>query len=213
MKKTSKYSAEDKKITEDLYHYFLQSNQDDGWGDKDKYGNFAKLITLTSYTKSSLEGSTVLDVGCGTGDFSEYLRERNISDYTGLDLVELSIQLAQMKYPSEKFIIGDFLTTSFPSRFDYVFCSGTLAAILDTNNYTMMEAFITKMWKLCSKGVALNFLIQRTPRDHDDTLFLYDVEKVLSLTKKAVPDAKISHELHRAGDHDEFLQAHLFLYR
>jgi hypothetical protein len=68
------------------------------------------------------------------------------------------------------------------------------------------------MWKLCSKGAAINFLIKRTPHDTDDTLFLYDLEKVLSLAKEVAPKAKISHEIHRAGDHDEFLQAHLFLY-
>ncbi len=47
---------------------------------------------------SELNNSTVLDYGCGTGDFYRFLKRRNISvRYTGVDINENFISLAKKK--------------------------------------------------------------------------------------------------------------------
>ncbi len=205
------YSQKDRKITEDLYQYFLQHGEDDGWGEKDKYGNFQELIKIENYSKHPLKGSSILDVGCGTGDFSAFLRGYEVKSYLGVDIVKLSIQLAKLKYPKEKFKTGDFLRLNFTEKFDFIFFSGTLAATLLSDNYSVMSSFITKMWKLSRHGVAFNCLIKRSPTDSDDLLFLYDLEHVLSICKNLTSEKKINYTLNRAGDNLEFLQAHFFL--
>lgn len=206
------YSQKDKKITEDLYHFFTQYGEDDGWGERDKYGNFQYLIKLADYAHHPLKGSSVLDVGCGTGDMAGFLRGHGIDEYLGVDIVNLSIQLAKLKYPKEKFRKGDFLRLKLSSKYDYVFSSGTMSAVLATDNYSIMESFIQKMWNTATIGVAFNFLIKRDKHDDDDTLFLYDLDHVLSLCKKVTPSAKVDYEINRAGDRLEFLQAHVYLY-
>ncbi|MDQ5901000.1 MAG: hypothetical protein QG600_578 [Patescibacteria group bacterium] len=211
MNSKTKYSPSDEKINSDFYGYFLNIHEDDGWGDDDKYGNFAYLAKLSEYTHTPFENASVLDVGCGTGDLSAYLRELGLKSYTGIDLFPLSAKLAQLKFPHETFLIGDFLTTNFEEKFDFVFFSGTLAAILESDNYTIMEAFIDKMWSLCIRGVALNFLTRKSAQEKDDMLFLYDLDRVLEIVHKVAPTAKIEHILNRAGDKKEFLQTHLYL--
>lgn len=208
-----RYSSQDKKITEDLYHYFLQHGEDDGWGEKDKYGNFQLLTKISEFTKQPIEGSSILDVGCGTGDFVAFLRGHTIEDYLGVDIVKLSIQLAKLKYPKEKFRSGDFLKLKIDKQYDFVFSSGAMSAILKTDNYALMESFIIKMWEHARLGVAFNFLVKRFSQEDDDTLFLYDIDQVRALCKKNVPQAHCEYTLNRAGDNLEFLQAHVYLYR
>lgn len=211
MKNKAQYSSKDEAINADFYGYFLRANEDDGWGAQDKYGNFDLLLKLCDFTQFPLNEASVLDVGSGTGDFSSYLHDRSVKKYTGIELFPLSAQLAQLKFPEETFIIDDFLKYEFKEKFDFVFCSGALAAILDTDNYQMMESFLEKMWDLCTKGIAINFLTKRDEHDTDDMLFLYDLEKVLTIVREKTSNGKFEYILNRAGDQKEFLQAHLYL--
>ncbi|CAN5166225.1 hypothetical protein BH09PAT1_BH09PAT1_5240 [soil metagenome] len=208
-----KYSDKDKQINDQFYGYFLHHNQDDGWGDKDKYGNFRLLTDIVNFSNQPLSGTTILDVGCGTGDLYNYLIQRGIKDYLGLDIYHMSVEYAQMKYPEGRFQISDFLLFQTDQTFDYVFSSGALAAVLETNNYEMMAAFIKKMWSLCSIGVAFNFLTREYPQDKDNELFLYDLDEVLSLCKENAPQAHIEHVQNHAGDDQDFLQTHIYLLR
>lgn len=205
------YSHKDRGITEELYEYFLKHGEEDGWGERDKYGNFQNLIKIVDFTNFPLKGASVLDVGCGTGDMAGFLRGFEIGEYLGIDIVELSIKFAQLKYPKEKFKKADFLRAKINKTYDYIFSSGTMAAVLSTDNYVILETFVKKMWRHTRHGIAFNFLTKRTKDDSDDTLFLYDLEKVLEICKRTVPDARIEYLLNRAGDDLEFLQTHIYL--
>ena len=71
-------------------------------------------------------GSNLLDLGCGNGRVIDILKSTGVN-YTGLDISEELIKLAQEKYPKEKFIVGDLLGTPFgDSEFDYVLSLATL---------------------------------------------------------------------------------------
>jgi 2-polyprenyl-3-methyl-5-hydroxy-6-metoxy-1,4-benzoquinol methylase len=206
-----KYSTKDKEINDRFYGYFLRHNQDDGWGDNDKYGNFKLLTDIVNYSGKPLKGTSVLDVGCGTGDLYNYLIQRGVKDYQGIDIYHMSVEYAQMKYPEGNFITSDFLAFETEQSFDYVFSSGALAAVLETNNYEMMAAFIEKMWNLCNVGVAFNFLTREYPKEKDNELFLYDLDEVLKLCKQNAPDARIEYQQNHAGDDADFLQTHIYL--
>lgn len=208
---TKVYSKKDRTITEELYDYFLKHGEDDGWGERDKYGNFQSLIKIVDFAYFPLKDASILDVGCGTGDMAGFLRGFDIGEYSGIDIVELSIKFAQLKYPKENFKKADFLRAKIDSTYDYIFSSGTLAAVLSTDNYVMLEAFIEKMWRHTRHGVAFNFLTKGSENEIDDTLFLYDLDRVLSICKKAAPKTRVEYILNRAGDTLEFLQTHVYL--
>ncbi|MEI7690528.1 MAG: methyltransferase domain-containing protein [bacterium] len=72
------------------------------------------------------KGSKILDLGCGNGRVIEILEKFNIS-YTGLDISENLIKLAQKKYPDKNFIVSDLLKTPLSDdEFDYVLSIATL---------------------------------------------------------------------------------------
>ena len=206
-----KYSDKDKTINDQFYGYFLRHNQDDGWGDNDKYGNFKLLTDIIDYTHKPLKNTSVLDVGCGTGDLYNFLRQRGVKRYLGIDIYHMSVEYAHMKYPQGKFITSDFLEYEFKESFDYIFCSGALAAILETNNYYLMTAFIHKMWSLTTVGLSFNFLTREYEKEKDDELFLYDRDEVLKLCKESAPSATLKYVQNRAGDDHDFLQTHIYL--
>jgi SAM-dependent methyltransferase len=212
MRTKKAYSREDISITEALYTYCLEENLADGWAESDKYDNFQKLIEIADRTRHPLKGASVLDVGCGTGDLVSFLQEHGIGEYLGIDIVKASIDIAYQKHPRQVFDRADFLKIELEHKYDFVFASGTLAAILDTDNYAVMEAFIEKMWASARVGVAFNFLTPKYEGQTDDTLFLYDLDRVLASCGKVASGAKIEHHLNHAGYDSKFLQAHVYLY-
>lgn len=206
-----KYSPKDIQINDSFYGYFLRHNQDDGWDDKDKYDNFEFLTKIVNYSKNPLANKSVLDVGSGTGDLSSFLNKRGVIDYTGIELYTMSAEYARMKYPEDTFITGDFLTYNFQRTFDYVVFSGALAAVLETDNYKMMRAFIKKMWDLATIGIAFNFITRETHQEKDEELFLYDLDEVLRICKEVAPDSTVNYLQNHAGENQEFLQTHIYL--
>ena len=104
-------------------------------------------------------GDSVLDVGCGFGDLSDYFRRHKIEvDYTGVDLSPDLIQKGQAIYPEAKLFSGDiFDLNPEPASFDYVILSGALnEAMNDDGEYA--QSVIKQMYQTCRKAVAFNLL-------------------------------------------------------
>ena len=113
-------------------------------------------------------GNSLLDIGCGFGDFSEYLMQKNISvDYTGIDISKDLLEVGQQNYPQIKLIEADlFDFNPKPQSYDYVMLSGTLnrkfmgnqgAESATDYSYTV----IRRMFKTCKQGIAFNLLDAR----------------------------------------------------
>jgi ubiquinone/menaquinone biosynthesis C-methylase UbiE len=210
MKKITSYTQQDKINNHRIYSLFLQMGMDDGWSQQDKWENFAVFMQLIYLIQSSLVNSTVLDVGCGTGDFVRFLSDKDIRGYMGIDIFEPAIEKAKERFPHNTFIAGDFLTLQMRETFDFVYCSGTLTTKLDTNNYTLLPHWISKMWQVAKKGVVFNFLI----KDYtgSDILFLYNPQRVLKICKIYIPQAHIITLTTDAGSGDGSQEMHVLLY-
>lgn len=67
------------------------------------------------------ENSSILEVGCGTGEFAKDLIQKNLTNYLGIDISEQSIEIAKSKvnHPSFRFISSDFLDVEVNTKFDY----------------------------------------------------------------------------------------------
>ena len=107
-------------------------------------------------------GDSVLDIGCGFGDFNAYLKrtKRSIS-YTGIDLSQELIEEGRKHYPDAHLVVGDlFDFNPDQDSFDYVTLSGTLNRKFDgASQYTY--AVISRMFDTCRKGIAFNLLDAR----------------------------------------------------
>lgn len=105
-----------------------------------------------------LDGCSLLDVGCGFGDFYGYLLNRGYSvRYTGIDINPRLVEIGRAKYPDAHFIVGDFEDIRFFGRFDWVFASGIFNLRIN-NNKTFIESSLKRMHHLCSRGFYADFL-------------------------------------------------------
>src|SRR3990167_7130074 len=68
--------------------------------------------------KSRLEGTTVLDLCCGSGRFTNLFDPRG---YLGIDVSKINIEGAKAASPLHKFIRADIVKWDTKRRFDNVF--------------------------------------------------------------------------------------------
>ncbi len=205
-KKLSEEDVAENKRLYDLYHNSFQ--MEDGWYPGNKEKNFAYLVKIAQLTNVSLSGTSCLDVGCGTGDFSLFLRERGVTGYLGLDIYEPSLKKARKKYPHESFLLGDFLAFPITTSFTYVFCSGALTVRMKSmDNYDYLSSFVAKMCQIASVGVAFNILTDDEPIKTPQ-LFFYSEEKVVEMCKSIAPFAQVISE-----KTPNVHQSHIYLYQ
>ncbi len=206
IKLTNAEIAHNKKLYDE---YHIAYHMDDGWDTGNKESNFIDMAEIAIYTGIPLSGTKCLDVGCGTGDLSLFLRKRGVKDYLGIDIYEPSIKKAEKKYPDETFLFKDFLAAPIRRKFDYAFCSGGVTIKLpDTNNYEFLRATIEKMWRLTSIGIVFNILTDDDD-DPDDDLFFYSADTVKKICREIVgEEAKIIMEKTPG-----IFQMHFYLYR
>ena len=113
-------------------------------------------------------GDSVLDVGCGFGDFKDWMKGqgRDIS-YTGVDLSPDLIHVAREKYPETALFCGELGDFDYASAsFDWVVLSGALNEQLHDDG-VYARRMIASMFNLCRKGVAFNLLDARHLNAHD----------------------------------------------
>lgn len=206
MSKT-KITKKDKEINDNLYKEYEKLKMEDGWNEGDKDINYRKLVKITKLTNSSFFNSSALDVGCGTGDLSAYLRNKNIEDYLGIDIYKPAIERARVKYPKETFILGDILKDEIiDKKFDFVFCSGALTTNLKTDNYLFLRAMIQKMWSHTKTGLVFNMLTD-DDKEPDPDLFFYNIDKVIKICRSIAPRAQIVIE-----KNPFFFQTHVYMF-
>jgi len=202
-----KLSESDKQRNDTLYDIFRNVINLDAWSEGQKEQNYQKLAKIVEYAGLPLDETSCLDVGCGTGDLSDFLRQRNVKDYLGIDIYEPSLDQARIKY-NERFENLDILGWETDEKFDYAFSSGALSTRLDSDNNVFLEKMVKRMWDLTTVGVSFNFLTDEEP-DTVPEIFFYSVDKVMAICKGIVgSNGKVSLEI----DPDRY-EAHVYLYR
>ncbi len=63
--------------------------------------------------------SSILEIGCGSGQFAHLLAEHGVTRYTGFDMSSQAVSLARQRLPHFAFHVADALTTALLSDADY----------------------------------------------------------------------------------------------
>ena len=91
-------------------------------------------VAATAVQKTGLERPSLLDIGCGSGYYSEifdFLLKGTV-DYTGIDYSEAMVTLARCRYPQGRFQQADATALPFADNsFDIVFNAASLMHIPD----------------------------------------------------------------------------------
>ena len=68
-----------------------------------------------------LQGNSILDFGCGKGDFYGFIGQKGIeAEYTGIDINKRLIEVAAGNYPEGKFLALDIDSEELTETFDYI---------------------------------------------------------------------------------------------
>lgn len=172
-----------------LENHGLYSSQSVGWTDYLQVFLFDRMLQILSSVDPGRR-YTLLDVGCGLGDFLPHLRGAGYGNitYTGVDIVAAMISSARKKYPGFDFRRSDFFLDDFSGSYDFVICSGALNIIVGKtpgDHYAYVKEFIRKMYRLSNVACAFN-LLALSGKEYfpDDSRFFYvDQEDVASFCR------------------------------
>jgi len=140
-------------------------------GQTQRYENLLKMA-------GDLTGKTLLDFGCGKGDFYGFIREKNIAvPYCGIDINKNLVSLAMSKYPEAEFIALDIEEEKLQRNFDLVFVCGVfnlrVAGIEET-----MKNIVKRLFGLCTEALHVNLLSYYIPQRNIE-LFYVKPEELL----------------------------------
>jgi len=151
-----------------------------GW---DKGRQFLRFHQLTSHW--NLNGASILDVGCGFGDFVAYLRARNTEafTYTGIDLVEEFIEEGSRRFGADNvsFVRSPLEDYAPPAAFDYVIASGTFnSRVAGVDGYEHIRQSLARMFALSRVAVSADFISDKVEYAHEHN-FNSAPETILSM--------------------------------
>lgn len=139
------------------------------------------------------DGKSVLDVGCGFGDFADYLQGHGRRcRYVGVDINPTLLEVARRRHPELRFEERDLLAQPLDERFDYVVESGVFNHRL-SDNETFAQRMLAAMYATCRLGVAANLMSDRVDY-RDDDLYYFHPEAYLHYGSGLSPYVTIRHD-------------------
>ena len=195
---------------DEVYNLLSGIDNPNGWEEGHQEDNFDRLVGFWETAGVSIQGASCIDVGCGTGEFSEYWRKMGGGQYYGIDIYSPSIENARVAHTSDRFEERDLLTDKprEGEEYDFAFCSGAFSVKQRSrDNYEFLQQMLTQIIQMSKQGVAFNFLTDESP-DPIDLLHYYSPEKVVELCQEIAP----AFDVHMQHDKDRH-QAEVFLLR
>jgi SAM-dependent methyltransferase len=135
------------------------------------------------------DSNIILDFGCGTGMFYNFLNKENLNiDYIGIDISKPLIQVAKEKYKNINFYEIDILKnkSNFNFSYDYAICNGVFTEKLNLTNddmFLFLKEIITILFEKSRKGIAFNIMSNIVDFKRDD-LFYLDFNSLLSFVSE-----------------------------
>ena len=86
----------------------------------------------------TIEKSDILEIGCGTGYFTNFCEQKKANSYTGVDITEVSVQSLAKRFPSYHFVQADVGDENFNlgKQFDNILIADVLYHIVDDKRFT-----------------------------------------------------------------------------
>jgi hypothetical protein len=149
-----------------------------GTNQNDKETQHLRFEMITGHLLDRHTQNTLEDIGCGICDLYGYLRGKNVTfTYSGTEIVSEMIELAKKKYPGITIKNRDILSDDIPDKYDFVVLSGMLNIPGNVERKEWRSfcfSFIKKMYGMCRKAIAFNFLTTHTTTPRDPALFYLD---------------------------------------
>lgn len=180
-------------VTTNIYDHYAMLTEEYGdapeansWDRSAQVFRWKELLRLSDFVGNVREGDSLLDFGCGTGDFYGYLLDTlpHGSDfsYMGIDVVPSMIEIAKKKYPMGEGLFRrlDVLEEDLPRKFTYIFANGifNLHLMEEKDEFPYMCRLLKTVWPYAERGVCFNF-ISTYVNWRDEEMAYYDPTRVL----------------------------------
>lgn len=142
-----------------------------------------------------LNGASILDLGCGFGDFYGHLLKLGIKvQYTGYDICPEVIQVAASRYPDVHLEVRDIQEDGIPQEFDYVVSSQMLNYKLQyEDNFELAKDMIRRCFAISKKGMVFDFLSSYV-NYREDHLYYYSPEEMFRYCKTLTKRVTLRHD-------------------
>jgi len=140
-----------------------------------------------------LDGCSILDVGCGAGDFYYHLLRRN-SDvmYTGTDISENMINTCRSRFPGQTFMHMDINDMAESESYDYVVSFGIHNIKIDSG-WDILKAYTRRQFELCAKAAHMSILTDRYDK-FAQHIQSWNAETVLAMALEITPYVVLRHD-------------------
>jgi trans-aconitate methyltransferase len=166
-----------------------------------KYGQNSKALGWINGRQSirfgivkdigDFNNSTVLDVGCGFGDFYSYLKFRKIKcKYQGIDINSDFVEIAKKINPDGFFQVIDLQKKKMSQKFDWVVATGITNHAV---SYPHLKNMLKEMFCIAKKGVVMDFISTYVDYKEKD-IFYSSPEKVFKFAKTLTQRIALRHD-------------------
>ncbi|WP_368028799.1 class I SAM-dependent methyltransferase [Arcobacter sp. s6] len=159
------------------------------------FSQYKRFEILTNFIKKDIKNSSIIDAGCGFGEYYNYLFDNNLKpkSYLGIDCEEQMINLASKRFLNTSFKKQNILKDSLDFA-DYYICSGAMN-ILEENEVFI---FIKNCFHHSKKAFVFNFL-------KNDSLTKVNKEQVINYCLKLTNKIQIK-EFYLSNDFSIYLE-------
>lgn len=171
-----------------------QTPQALGWGcSQDQEERFQVLCQQIDF-----HDKTVMDIGCGFGDFYGYLKRQGICcNYIGIDLIPEFIFCCEKQYPEAVFICANLmLEQDRLPKADVVVTTGTLNLRLQhMDNWDYTKEFLQIAFAKAGEILSMDFLSTHRTKEYprEDFVYYHDPKELLELAFTLTDQVKLIH--------------------
>jgi SAM-dependent methyltransferase len=140
-----------------------------------------------------LRGASVLDVGCGVGDFLAHSQLAGLEiDYVGVDLSSAMVELAKERHPGVRFEHRNILNWEPERTFDYVVAFGIHNVQIDGAERILRDV-THRQFELASKAAHFSLLTTNFV-EFGPTAMPWNPAEILTMGLEVTPWVTIRHD-------------------
>jgi hypothetical protein len=160
----SQITTNDSRFKIDNHKFYTKAIKEHGVSAKGVRWNsqesqYIRFEVLTDFIKNDIKSSSLIDAGCGMGEYYKYLQLVDLipSRYIGYDLLDDMIILSKKRFYDIEFSKKDILNDTIEDV-DYYICSGAMNTLSVFETYL----FIRRCFDHSRKGFVFNLLKEKS---------------------------------------------------
>jgi len=158
--------------------------------------NYSEIDYCKTYIDDFIErldGEKVLDIGCGAGQITDYLRQRGV-DAIGIDFSEGLLKIAKENFPNSKFILADICLYEQKDKVDGIITKDMLFHLPDNDLINVLQKFrnmLKPTGRLC--------ILMDMPKEAGEQIFVEELDNKYQIYYNYLTPEKLKALLMKTG--------------